>query len=146
MLLFAFVASACTSITPPPSPEAARIELRLALSKAAAYDRVVAAFVAEGLTPAAGSQDAGLVASVPVDVAPSVPATYRATIVMVDSSSSIALTGTIRNEQGAAMGQYMTGMRLDPGDQPLHSAMTGKLGEAWQRLERVAARLRSDNR
>jgi hypothetical protein len=100
---------------------------------------VTAAFLDEGLT--IGASQATFVVSVPVTVAPSVFATYRASVVAYAAGSWVVLSGTIRNDQ-AAMG----GMRRQPGDEPLHSAMTGVLGEAWQCLERIADQLRENAR
>jgi len=134
--------AACTSIPPPPTPEAAQIKISLSVSRADAYQRTVAAFVAEGLNVSSGSAEGGTITTVPVDAAQMVPATYRATIVTIDSQTVVVLSGNIRNNSGALMAQAMTGLKPDAPEFPLHSAMKGDLGKAWQRLERVAARLR----
>ena len=68
--------------------------------------------------------------------------TYRTNIIADSTGSRVLLSATVRIEQGAAAGEHLTGMRLDPGDQPLHSEMTGDLGEACDRLERIASVLR----
>lgn len=136
------VVAACTSVSAPPSPESARIIIALPGTRAQAYDRTAAAFVAEGLNIADGS--ATNLSSVPIDVADQVPATYRAAFIGTDSGTDVVLSGSIKNENGALMAQAMTGLKTDAPDFPLHSAMTGTLGAAWARLERIAARLRGD--
>lgn len=142
LILLLTATTACATITPPPSPESARISVALVEDKATAYDLTMVAFVDEGLTVAAGSEEPSLLVTVPVDIASGVYVTYRANIVAGSIDSRIVLTGTVRNEQGAAAGESLGGVRLDPGDAPLHNEMTGLLGEAWQRLERIADGLR----
>ncbi len=50
-----------------------------------------------------------------------VPATYRATIVTIDSQTVVVLSGNIRNNSGALMAQAMTGLKPDAPEFPLHS-------------------------
>lgn len=136
-----FVAVSCTTIPAPPTPESARILIQLRVARTAAYDKTVGAFVAEGLNIASGSTD-GTLASVPIDIANQVPATYRAAFIGTDSGTTVVLSGSIKNESGALMAQAMTGLKSDAPEFQLHNAMTGKLGDAWARLERIAERLR----
>lgn len=93
---------------------------------------------------AQGSAEGGTITSVPAEIASMVPATYRATIISADSGSLVVLSGTIRNNNGALFAQAMTGLKPDVSELPLHSAMKGDLGKGWQRLERIAARLRGE--
>ena len=145
VITFSACANACTTISAPPTPESARILVQLSVARTAAYDKTVAAFVAEGLNIANGSTE-GTLASVPIDIANQVPATYRAAFIGTDSGTTVVLSGSIKNENGAVMAQAMTGLKSEAREFQLHSAMTGQLGEAWARLERIAARLRETAR
>jgi hypothetical protein len=102
VLALAFVG--CASVTVlPPAPPAPPVETRLNVPSAQAFDRVVAAFVAEGLTIDQADRSAGLIKSAPVPGASVVAgglavatATsslfYRATILPRDSGSTVALS------------------------------------------------------
>lgn len=140
--LLSFTMVSCTAITHPPTPESARVEVSLEVSKTDAYERTVAAFVDEDLTVATGSPEGGFVVSTPDEISVVgvvMLITYRATIVAEGTTSRVILSGTLRNTQAAAFATVAG--TADPGEQPLHSEMKGRFGEAWQRLERIAARL-----
>lgn len=141
--LLCFVAGlvlGCGSIPPPPSPESAQIKVQLSGSRTAVYQRTIAAFVDEGLNIAQGSAEGGVITTVPVDE--DNPTTYRAALISTDSATVVVLSGSIENKSGALFAQALTGLQTDALTFPLHSAMTGDLGKLWERLERVAARLR----
>ncbi len=140
--LLSFTMVNCTTITRPPTPESARIVVSLEASKTDAYEQTVAAFVDEDLTVATGSPEGGFVVSTPDEitvVGVVMLITYRATIVAEGIASRVILSCTLRNTQAAAFARTMG--TADPGEQPLHSKMTDRLGEAWQGLERIATRL-----
>lgn len=143
VLLLGLGLCGCATISPPPTPESARIVVYLRAPTDSAVTLVEAAFVEEGL--AVASANGGVVTSMPIDLTASTPLTYRAAVLADSGGARVILSGTIRNNLGAALGASITGMRLDPGDQPLHSAMKGDLGEAWQRVVRIARRLGPPN-
>lgn len=140
--LLTSLALGCGSIPAPPTPESAQIKVSVLGSRMVAYQRTVAAFVEEGLNIAQGSGDGGVITTVPIDEMEMTPTTYRAALISTDSTTVVIFSGSIENRAGAFMAQAITGLHPDAPTFPLHSAMTGDLGKAWQRLERVAARLR----
>jgi hypothetical protein len=133
------VIAACAHITRPPTPESARIEVKLPVSKSQAYDRTVQAFVAEGVNIAAGSAEGGTITSVPLPMGSSMgKSIYRAVIIARGDSATVVLSGGVRNEMFGAM------FGTEPNEEPLHIQMKGILHDAWHRLERVAQRLRGE--
>lgn len=140
--LLALALTACTTIPEPPSPESARVVVELpGVSVAQARDRVVAAWLAEGLALSSAEPAAMLTTGLPM---PGGSAIYRASIVPGASGAVVTLTGGFRNTSGAALASSIAGGAFEAEEFPLHSAMEDSdFAAAWQRVVRVAGRLRS---
>ena len=142
--------ASCAQSANPPTPESARIEIRLPLRKDQAYDRLFRSFLAEGLNIASASASTGTLTTVPLPVGASGSRvsdpimepysrkiTYRGGVLAQSDTNTtiIVLWGTVRDAN-------FGGPELK--EEPLHSQMKGSLHEAWHRLERIAARLREE--
>jgi hypothetical protein len=124
--------AACSGISPPPTPESARIEV----NRTDARVPTLEAFIAEGLV--IHSSEGDVIQTMPVEIESQVFVIYRATVL----PTRVIFTGIVRNVQGEIVAEMISGAQNWEGEYPLHSAMKGDLGEAWKRLERVAARIR----
>jgi hypothetical protein len=143
------VACGQTQSAPPPTPESARIEIRLPLRMDQAYDRMYRSFREEGLNIASASASIGTLTTVPLPVGASGTRvsdpilepfsrkiTYRGGVLeQKDTTAIVVLWGTVRLANFGGP---------ESKEEPLHSQMKGTLHDAWHRLERVAARIRGE--
>lgn len=140
------VIQACVAGSPPDraaAPEQDRITVNAPTG--VAYERVIAAFLDEGLTVDRGDRDGGIVVSVPVRAGGMVRGdfVYRATIVRGSDSSRVVLQVLMRCADCQALSQAMAG--VDPGDpgwKPITSRWGGEGSKAWNRLVRLAVSLK----
>jgi hypothetical protein len=124
---------------PAQTPERSQIQLDLPMPKAKAFDRVMAAFVEEGLTIGSASQDGGLIVAEPLTFERFTAkgmATIRATVISLDTSSKVVLTARWRMVRGLM--QERRDANSEEPDQPITSRHTSELGKVWARLERIA--------
>ena len=139
----------CAPSAPPPTPESARIEIELPLSKEKAYDRMYRAFIEEGISIATASPISGSLTTVPLPLGAtwgrvsdpimepfSQKITYHGFVIAQSdtATATIILLGTVRDAN--------FGGGPESKEEPLHSQMKGRFRDAWLRLEQVAARLR----
>ena len=147
-LLSILILAACTQSARPPTPENARIEIRLSLHKDQAYDRMFRSFLEEGVNIASASASTGTLTTVPLPVGASRSRvsdpimepysrkiTYRGGVLAQNDTTIIVLWGTVSDAN-------FGGPELK--EELLHSQMKGGLHDAWLRLERIAARLRGE--
>jgi hypothetical protein len=145
------ILAACAQSANPPTPESARIEIRLPLRKAQAYDRMFRAFREVGLNIASASASTGSLTTVPLPVGASGSRvsdpimepysrkiTYRGIVLAQNDTTdttTIILLGTVRNANFGGP---------ESKEESLHSQMKGSLHDAWHRLEMIADRLRGE--
>ncbi len=147
-LLPILILAACAQNPNPPTPESARIEIRLPLRKDQAYDRMFRSFIEVGLNIASASASTGSLTTVPLPVGASRSRvsdpimepysrkiTYRGVVLTQNDTTIVILSGSVRNAN-------FGGPELK--EEPLHSQMKGSLHDAWHRLEMIAERLRGE--
>ena len=147
-LLSILILAACAQSAPPPTPESARIEIRLPLRKDRAYDRMFRSFLEEGVNIASASASAGTLTTVPLPVGASGTRvsdpimepysrkiTYSGGVLAQNDTTIIVLWGTVSDAN-------FGGPELK--EEPLHNQMKGRLHDAWLRLERIAGRIRGE--
>jgi hypothetical protein len=137
-----FLLSFPTGVVAQATPERSQIQVDLPVVKSKAFDRVMAAFVDEGLTIATASQDGGLIVAEPITferMTVKGQAIIRATVIGLDTASKVVLSARWNTIRGL-MQERRDANSEDPG-QPVTSRMTSELGKVWARLERIAAAL-----
>jgi hypothetical protein len=136
LLLFLFLPGVLPAAAQVPD----QLEVPVPLERGTAFDRVVEAFVREGLSIKQTDRDAGVLTSEIANIGNAlakVRVTYRATVfARTDTSSVVLLVGTYPMKTGPTlMGSETEEVRLSANGR-------GPWGTAWKRLERIAARLR----
>lgn len=124
--------------------ERTKIDVRLPVPKAAAYDRVMNALLSEDLVAAQSSQEGGLIVTQPTEVSRlgfKGAIYYRANVVAADSGSRVVLTAWMKNSSGKELFQSMTRAESQDQDSQITAKWRGEGKKAWERLERIAASL-----
>lgn len=135
----------CLSLAarPADAQEKTSISVTVPVPKAKAYERVMAAFMAEELTVGAGSSaDGGVIVAEPIQISKfsfRFHIIYRANFASLnDSSTVVVLRANSRNFAAEDRGGTTGGTSQE---KPVASTDRGEFKKQWERLERIAAAL-----
>ena len=128
-----------------PRPEPVAIAVMLPVDRAEARRRTEAAFREEQLPIAEGS-DSDVITTERVSLTVDIFGQYRAALSGADSGTQVELSGSYATDDLERPPWFQTGGVPLPPRGKLSARMRGKLGGAWARLERIAARLEASGR
>lgn len=123
------------------------IEVSLVAARNEAFNRTMAAMIAEGLVVGHADAASGIIVTVPrlSGALLSIATIYRANVLSIDDTASkVILSGGYTSKDAERLAGLLanpSGQAVLQDEKPLTSNMKRTLGDAWKVIERVGAKL-----